>query len=132
MSLSELMDLFREILHHIAEITVLALELVGILIIIIGSVKAIVKVISQLKNRRHINIMIDLGRALALALEFKMGAEIVNTVIIRELKELIILAMVIALRAILAILIHWEIKNERNEEKTAAEEYTDDNKKASE
>jgi uncharacterized membrane protein len=49
---------------------------------------------------------------LALALEFKMGAEIVNTVIIRNLEELLILAIVIALRAVLALLIHWEIKNE--------------------
>ena len=131
MPFSELMNLFREILHYIAEITVLALELIGILIIIIGSVKAIAKVVSQLKNKQHVNIMIDLGRALALALEFKMGAEIVNTVIIRDLKELIILGMVIALRAILAILIHWEIKNERNEEKTVSE-HMDDNKKAAE
>ena len=42
-----------------------------------------------------------------------MGAEIVNTVIVRELNELGILAIVIALRAILSILIHWEIKNEK-------------------
>ena len=132
MPFSELMELFREILHYIAEITVLALELIGIFIIIIGSIKALAKVVSQLKNKQHVNIMIDLGRALALALEFKMGAEIVNTVIIRDLKELIILAMVIALRAILAILIHWEIKNERNEEKTASETHEEDNKKAAE
>ena len=131
MPFSELMNLFREILHYVAEITVLALELIGIFIIIIGSVKAIAKVITQLKNKQHVNIMIDLGRALALALEFKMGAEIVNTVIIRDLKELIILAMVIALRAILAILIHWEMRNERNEEKTASE-HTEDTKKAAE
>ena len=132
MSFSELMELFREILHYVAEITVLALELIGIMIIIIGSIKAIAKVITQLKNKEHVNIMIDLGRSLALALEFKMGAEIVNTVIIRDLKELIILAMVIALRAILAILIHWEIKNERSEEKTASAAHEGDNKKTAE
>lgn len=132
MPFSELMNIFREILHYVAEITVLALELVGIMIIVIGSIKALVKVITQLKNKEHVNVMIDLGRALALALEFKMGAEIVNTVIIRELKELIILAMVIALRAILAILIHWEIKNERSEEKTASAAHEEDNKKAAE
>lgn len=132
MPFSELMNIFREILHYVAEITVLALELVGIMIIVIGSIKALVKVITQLKNKEHVNVMIDLGRALALALEFKMGAEIVNTVIIRELKELIILAMVIALRAILAILIHWEIKNERSEEKTASAAHEGDNKKTAE
>jgi uncharacterized membrane protein len=40
----------------------------------------------------------------------------VNTVIIRDLKELLVLGIVIALRAILALLIHWEIKNEKKEE----------------
>ena len=132
MPFSDLMNLFREIIHYVAEITALALELIGIFIIIIGSIKASAKVITQLKNKVHVNLRIDLGRALALALEFEMGAEIVNTVIIRDLKELIILAMVIALRAILAILIHWEMRNERNEEKTAAEAHTNDNKKAAE
>lgn len=131
MPFAEIMEVFRSILHYVAEITVLGLELIGIFIIIIGSLKALGKVIGQLRRRQPVNIMIDLGRALALALEFKMGAEIVNTVIIRELKELIILAMVIALRAILAILIHWEIKNERNEEKTASE-HMDDTKKSAE
>ena len=129
--MSEFMTFLREALHHIAEITVLGLELIGILIIIVGSVRALIKVISQLKHKEHINVMMGLGRALALALEFKMGAEIVNTVIIRDLKELIILGMVIALRAILAILIHWEIKNEQSEEKTASEKH-EDNKKAAE
>ena len=55
-------------------------------------------------------LMISLGKSLSLALEFKMGAEIINTVIVRDLKELGILAIVIIIRALLAILIHWEIK----------------------
>ena len=48
-----------------------------------------------------------------------MGAVIINTVIIHELKELLVLAIIIALHAILAVLIHWEIKNEKHNEKTA-------------
>ena len=103
-------------LYIIAEITVYTLELIGILIIIIGSFKAIFQLFSKLKNKRKTNIIIDLGKMLALALEFKMGAEIVNTVIVRNLAELGTLAIVIALRAILSILIHWEIKNERKAE----------------
>ena len=46
-----------------------------------------------------------------------MGAEIVKTVVVRDLAELGILAIVIALRAVLSLLIHWEIKNERKAEK---------------
>ena len=65
--------------------------------------------------------MISLGKSLSLALEFKMGAEIINTVIVRDLKELGILAIVIIIRALLAILIHWEIKmgieDDENEKK---------------
>ena len=83
------------------------------MIILVGSYKAIIHLISKLKNKHKTNIIIDLGKTLALALEFKMGAEIVNTVIVRNLAELGTLAIVIALRAILSLLIHWEIRNER-------------------
>ena len=104
---------YEMLLHDVAEFTVHTLELIGILIIIIGSVRAIVQVISSIKKKSNNNVVITLGRALAVALEFKMGAEIVNTVIIRDLKELCILGVVIGLRAVLAMLIHWEIKNEK-------------------
>lgn len=104
---------YEYILYLIAEITVYTLELVGILIILFGSAKAIFHLISRSKNKHKTNIIIDLGKTLALALEFKMGAEIVNTVIVRNLAELGTLAIVIALRAILSLLIHWEIRNEK-------------------
>jgi uncharacterized membrane protein len=109
---------YESVLHSVAEITVSTLELIGILIIIIGSMRALAQILIKLKKKQPINVVIELGKALALALEFKMGAEIVNTVIVRDLKELGILAIVIALRAILAILIHWEIKNEKKDEET--------------
>ena len=107
---------YERILHFVAEITVHSLELIGILIIIVGSAKAVVHLFSKLKTKHKTNIIIDLGKTLALALEFKMGAEIVNTVIVRNMAELGTLAIVIALRAILSLLIHWEIKNERKAE----------------
>lgn len=108
-------DGYQEILHCIAEIAVHTLELIGILIILVGSVKAVVLVLSRLRSKKPANVVISLGRALSLALEFKMGAEIINTVIIRDLGELAILAVVIIIRALLAILIHWEMKVEQKE-----------------
>ena len=110
---------YKTILHYVAELTVDTLEFIGISIIIIGSFRVLIMLLSRLRRKQPVNVIVDLGRALALALEFKMGVEIVNTVIVRDLKELGILAIVIALRAILAILIHWEIKNEK---KDSAEE----------
>ena len=105
---------YEILLHNVAELTVHTLELIGILIIIIGSFRAIAHVLSSIRKKSANNVVITLGRALAVALEFKMGAEIVNTVIVRDLKELCILGVVIALRAVLALLIHWEIKNEKH------------------
>ena len=73
-------------------------------------------------------MVVDLGKALSLALEFKMGAEIINTVIVHNLEELSILGVVILIRALLAFIIHWEIRTERNEEKseTAKPDNTDE------
>ena len=52
---------------------------------------------------------------MAMGLEFKLGSEILRTVAVREFKEILIVASIIALRALLTFLIHWEIKNEENE-----------------
>ena len=113
---------YDQILHALAKITVHTLEIIGISIVIFGSVKVLLHYLKRFKNKggEHQNAVIALGRSLSLALEFKMGAEIVNTVIVRELKELLILGIIIVLRAILAILIHWEITTEEKEERAHA------------
>ena len=114
---------YEAVLHFIAEFAVSTLELVGILLIIAGAAKAVAHLFVNPQHKH--NIIVDLGKMLALALEFKMGAEIVNTVIVRDLAELGTLAIVIALRAILSLLIHWEIKNERKAELTEKDKKKD-------
>ena len=52
------------------------------------------------------------AQGIALALEFKLGGEVLRTVVVREWAELGILGAIIALRGLLTFLIHWEIKNE--------------------
>jgi uncharacterized membrane protein len=107
---------YEGILEFIAGFSVVTLELIGIIIIVVGAFKSIVLDASKMiKPRNKHNIRIALGQALALGLEFKMGAEIIKTVLVRDLQELIILAFIIALRAGLAVLIHWEIKLEKKE-----------------
>ncbi len=116
------LEVYDQLLHALAKITVHTLEIVGISIVIFGSIKVLLHYVKRFRNKgiEHQNAVIALGRNLSLALEFKMGAEIVNTVIVRELKELLILGIIIVLRAILAILIHWEITTEEKEEKAHA------------
>ena len=120
--LDKFLSFYNEILHVLAELTVHTLEIIGICIVIFGASKVLLQYIRRHKKKdaEPQNAVIALGRSLALALEFKMGAEIVNTVIIRELKELLILGIIIVLRAILAVLIHWEITTEEKEERAHA------------
>ena len=107
---------YEHVLHNIAEVSALTLELIGVLIIIIGSGKSLVHLGNGLIRHRAINIVVELGKTLALALEFKMGAEIIKTVIVHDLSELAVLGIVILIRALLAFLIHWEMKMEKKSE----------------
>ena len=122
---------YEEILELIASVSIVTLELIGILIVIIGAFKSIALNASKFISKHHRNIKIDLANSLALGLEFKMGAEIIKTVLVRDLQELIVLAFIIALRAALTVLIHWEIKTEKKEEllKIQVAEKKEDEKK---
>ena len=106
----------KEFLHPIAEISASILELIGIVIIIVGSCRALVRLIRNVLKKKGFHVVVDLGKALSLALEFKMGAEIIKTVIIHNLEELAILGIVIIIRALLAFIIHWEIQLEEKTE----------------
>ena len=113
---------YEHILHMLAELSALTLEFIGVLIIVVGSAKSLVSLVSNLIRHRAINIVIELGKTLALALEFKMGAEIIKTVIVHDLTELAVLGIVILIRALLAFLIHWEMKMENKHEDTNSDE----------
>lgn len=107
---------YEGILETVAQFIIITLELIGIIVIVFGAGKAIFYYFKKHFKKNNHNIRIDLGRTLALSLEFKMGAEIIKTVIVHELSELAVLGVIIILRAALAFLIHWEIKNEEKEQ----------------
>ncbi len=106
---------YKDALYILAEIAASTLELIGVLIIIVGSFRALVRLIKCLIRKLPFHVVVDLGKALSLALEFKMGAEIIKTVIIHNLEELAILGVVIIIRALLAFIVHWEIRTEEKE-----------------
>lgn len=56
------------------------------------------------------------ARFLILGLEFKLASEILRTVIIRTLTEVYILAAIVALRATLNLIVHWEIRQEKQDQ----------------
>jgi len=109
-----------EIFDLLVQYLILLVELVGIIILIYAIVMAVIGLI-----RRQSHVRLKLAEGIALALEFKMGGELLRTVIVREWNELLILGAIILLRAALTFLIQWEIKIERKNGKMSDRELFD-------
>ena len=97
----------ENVLRYIVEFSTLLLEFFGICILVLTAVKSFIFWI-----KKDESIRLGLAQGIALALEFKLGGEVLRTVVVREWAELGILGAIILLRATLTFLIHWEIKNE--------------------
>ena len=89
------MDILHELLNYIVDIAILLFEFMGVLVVIASGVRGIYDYL-----RRNPLTRLNLAKGLAMGLEFKLGSEILRTVVVRDW------------RAALTVLIHWEIKNE--------------------
>jgi len=102
------------ILEHLIEIVlpyiISVLEIMGILVVAWSAIHAFWEYIQNSFMKKNLDLQFHLANGLATGLEFKMAAEILKTVLVRELSELLILGAVILLRAILSVLIHFEMK----------------------
>ena len=107
-------DVLEQLLTHIIDIAILVFEFVGVTVIIISGCRGVVDYI-----RHNPEIRLNLATGMALGLEFKLGSEILRTVIVRQLSEIATVAAIIALRAALTFLIHWEIKVEKMDDSAA-------------
>lgn len=99
----------HELLNLIVDYAILLFEYVGVIIIIFACIRGIVEYLLHSPTTR-----LDLAKGMSMGLEFKLGSEILRTVVVREFQEIFIVASIIALRALLTFLIHWEIKNEEH------------------
>lgn len=108
---------FESVVYSIVPEIIGIIELMGVIIIIIGSIKAFYMYGRSLLNHIHYPIKLTLGNSLALGLEFKMGSEILKTLMIQEINEIMILGAIIILRALLSVLIHYEVKSEKEHNK---------------
>ena len=115
--MTELIEGLEMIFKYLVELCTTGLELAGIIVLISTAFICFVKWV----RRDRENIRLDLAQGIALALEFKMGGEVLRTVIVREMGELLVLGAIILLRAAMTFLIHWEIVNEKKEMKEEAE-----------
>ena len=107
----------EKLIEIVLEIVVPVLELAGIFIVAEAAIASFVRYVYALVARRRIHVKGRLAAGLLLGLEFMMTAEILNTLVIRELSDILILGGVVVLRAILAFELKQEEKEEREEDK---------------
>ena len=96
---------------------ILLFEYTGVGVIIATGIMGIMRCL-----RRDPETRLQLAKGMALGLEFKLGSEILRTVIVREFREIWLVGAIILLRASLTLLIHWEIKNEERTAETTSPE----------
>ena len=93
------------------------LEIMGIIIVIWSGGKAFWQYIQNTFFKKNYDLQFLFATGLATALEFKMAAEILKTVLVRDIKELVMLGAVIVLRALVTILLRFEIRGAKPKRK---------------
>lgn len=121
------MEAMHSILELIVNFAITLFEFIGVFIIIVAGVWGFISYI-----RRNPYTRLNLAKGMAMGLEFKLGSEILRTVIVRQMSEIYLVAAIIALRAALTFLIHWEIKNEEEAHKDEIPESSSKSKKLKE
>lgn len=99
----------EELFQFVVQGGILILESIGVAVLLITALKSV-----YIWLRGQSQVRLFLAQGIALALEFKMGGEVLRTVIVRKQSELLILGAIILLRGALTFLIHWEIKGEES------------------
>ena len=110
LSMGHINELLHETLSELVNFSVVMLEFMGLIVIAYTGLNAFKK---WTKKDPHTRLY--LAEGLAMALSFKLGGEILRTVVVRDMSEIMQVGAIIILRAALTLLIHWEIKNEEKE-----------------
>ena len=100
------MEGVQRLLELVVDAAILFFEFAGVGVLVFSGVRGVVNYFFKNPSTR-----LNLAKGMAMALEFKLGSEILRTVIVRDISEVFMVGLIIVLRATLTFLIHWEIKN---------------------
>ena len=104
---------FKQVIRY----STLLMEAAGMIVILVTAVTCFIGFFRHKEGLR-----VRLAEGISLALLFKMGGEVLRTVIVRTWDELAILAAIIVIRSMLTFLLHWEIKSEKAPEAAMEEQ----------
>lgn len=111
-----MLEQFEHFIEALVVFAIHILELIGIFIIGYSGVRSFLKYVKEKLKFNDTCIKIELAKGLALGLEFKLGGEILRTILVRTMDEIKVLGTIIVLRLILTYVIHWEISSELHQE----------------
>ena len=103
------MEMYQELLNIALEAAILVFESLGLIVVAVAGIMGAVNYV-----RKDAFTRLKLAKGFALGLEFKLGGEILRTVLVRQLSEIMIVGSIIILRAALTFLINWEIESEEH------------------
>ena len=119
-------DMLEHILDIALEIMIPICELCGLVVVSATVIRAIVGWLKAAVQGKKAEVSVDLDEGLSLGLGFLLGAEIMKTMMIRSvegaLEEAILVAAIFGLRALMSLLLHHEMKQERSAEREKKED----------
>lgn len=102
-----MVEILHSILTKVVDYAIFFFEFMGVIVLILAGIRGVINYF-----RKNPLTRLNLARGMAMGLEFKLGSEILRTVVVRDVEEILTVAGIIVLRAALTFLIHWEIKTE--------------------
>ena len=111
--MEELFNKYLPILIHL-------FELMGILILTLGVFTAFYHYIKKRFFKKDIKIKYEFADVMITTLDFKLAAEILKTVTIKSMDELVILASVFIIRIIMTFVLEKEMKIEESKKNTTS------------
>ncbi len=111
------MNYLHEIIVIVVPYMISLLEIIGIIVVFGSGIRGFWEYVQNTFMKKRYDLQSNLAKGLAMGLEFKMAAEILRTVLIQSLDELYMLGAIILLRALLSVLIHYEIKHPKKDTK---------------
>lgn len=106
--MEHLLFVLEEYFTILVEYLILFVEFIGVAVLVGAVIKGVVDILRKNKHMR-----LNLVEGIALSLGFKIGGELLRTVIVRNWDEILLLGSIILLRAALTFLIQWEIRLEK-------------------
>ena len=102
-----------ELFRNIISVTGYAIEAIGVIIIIIGSLLATIRALKKSGNDadKFLTYKRELGRSMLLGLEFLVAGDIIRTVIVdHSIESIMALGMIVLIRTVLVFTIHLEVE----------------------